>query len=325
MRDELVGYLMGALDASETKQIKQRLASDQHLQRDLDVLRRGIRPLEIDNEPEKPPVDLLERTLGHVETHGKTVRLSPSREISGQSTRGRWSLSDAVVAAGVCLAAVLLFFPTIMQSRHLARLRACKMNQQQVHEALARFGDLNGQMAPFVTAQDGAGIYGPILKDAKLLSEDKLLLCPERNKNSKQPNFEVPSVQMVRNAVGVERAELHRKMGGDYAYVLGYVDAKGKLRPIKIRSRKNFAILADSLGSTGEMGAHGKSHVVMFEDGHIQTMTEPTTQEGDDIFLNDQGQIAAGMHPEDAVLGSSAARPMWSEINMSLAKPVAEQ
>ncbi len=31
---------------------------------------------------------------------------------------------------------------------------------------------------------------------------------------------------------------------------------------------------------------------------------------GDDIFVNDRGLVAAGLHPDDAVIGPSEASPL---------------
>ena len=320
MRDELVGYLMGALDAPEMKRVKQRLAEDSQLQREADVLQRGIQPLEHDRQLYEPPSDLLRSTLAHVEARGKTVSLSPRRDLHGQSSRGRWSMADVVVAAGVCLAAVMLFFPAVIHSRHITRLNACKMNQQHLHQALAQYSSRNRDQLPFVSSQDTAGIYAPILNDAGLISKAALVHCPERNNKTAVP--EIPSVQMVRNATGPQLAKIRRKMGGSYAYVLGYVDANGKLHPIKLRNRKHFALLADAIGQDGKLGAHGKGHNVTFEDGHIQLMKTSETESGDDIFRNDQGAVAAGLHSEDAVLGSSSTRPLpWKGIETSLTAP----
>ena len=57
---------------------------------------------------------------------------------------------------------------------------------------------------------------------------------------------------------------------------------------------------------------HGRSgQNVLFEDGHVKFLTK-CTDEGcpDHIYLNDDGQPTAGVHRDDAVIGSSSAHPL---------------
>ena len=71
MRDELVGYLLNALDEGETRRVEQALA-DPHrgpaLRDDLDTLRQAIRPLAFDRESIDVPAGLAARTLQFVAT-----------------------------------------------------------------------------------------------------------------------------------------------------------------------------------------------------------------------------------------------------------------
>lgn len=45
-QDQLIGYLLGALDADQVAWVEQLLASDGEARRQLDILRRGLAPLE---------------------------------------------------------------------------------------------------------------------------------------------------------------------------------------------------------------------------------------------------------------------------------------
>jgi hypothetical protein len=50
---------------------------------------------------------------------------------------------------------------------------------------------------------------------------------------------------------------------------------------------------------------------VLFEDGHVAHLTRRSPEGcGDDIFLNDQGEVSAGMHRDDAVIAPSPAKPI---------------
>ena len=50
---------------------------------------------------------------------------------------------------------------------------------------------------------------------------------------------------------------------------------------------------------------------MLFENGSVQFLTtskSPGSQ--DDIFTNDDGKVAAGLNPNDSVLGSSSTAPI---------------
>lgn len=66
MRDDLVGYLIGALDAPESHLVEALLADPQSgklARRDLEVLRRSMSPVVADREPFPAPAGLAMRTL----------------------------------------------------------------------------------------------------------------------------------------------------------------------------------------------------------------------------------------------------------------------
>jgi prepilin-type processing-associated H-X9-DG protein len=52
----------------------------------------------------------------------------------------------------------------------------------------------------------------------------------------------------------------------------------------------------------------GAGQNVLFADGHVQFLPQRTFGE-DDIFLNRDRKVAAGLDATDIVLGYSAARP----------------
>jgi hypothetical protein len=66
MRDDLVGYLIGALDAPDSHRVEALLAdpqSGESLRRDLELLRRSMSPVVADREPLPAPAGLATRTL----------------------------------------------------------------------------------------------------------------------------------------------------------------------------------------------------------------------------------------------------------------------
>ena len=76
MRNELVGYLLNALDDDETRAVEAALAAapqNDPLRRELDVLRRAIEPLGRDRLPCDPPPGLAARTLRFVAVQTATA------------------------------------------------------------------------------------------------------------------------------------------------------------------------------------------------------------------------------------------------------------
>ena len=63
MRDFLIGYLLGALEPHEHRQVRQRLEADPSLRRDARLLKIAMEPLEAAPELDTPPAELAARTV----------------------------------------------------------------------------------------------------------------------------------------------------------------------------------------------------------------------------------------------------------------------
>jgi len=102
-------------------------------------------------------------------------------------------------------------------------------------------------------------------------------------------------------------------MGGSYGYNLGYI-RNGRYYPTKDRNRTYFALMADAPGSLpGSPSLHhgGRGQNVLFEDGRVIFIRSSRPYVGaDDIYSNDNGRVAAGVHLDDSVIGPSSARPI---------------
>ena len=61
-------------------------------------------------------------------------------------------------------------------------------------------------------------------------------------------------------------------------------------------------------GRTNSANHGGSGQNVLYADGHVIFRVTRTVA-GDDIYLNRDQQVAAGLGATDAVLGASAARP----------------
>jgi hypothetical protein len=239
------------------------------------------------------------------------------------SVGSRWRMADLVVAAGIFIAASMLFFPAIYHSRYSSQIANCENNLRRIGQALASYSGLHDGYFPALSAegpQSAAGVYAVKLMEDGLVKEPQWFICPSSPMADKLDQFHVPSYKDLESVPREKLAEFERSMGGSYGYNLGYLGKDGKYHPTKNLHRPNFAILADApVGESGKpysLNHGGWGHNVLFEDGHVDYLKE-CNADGckDNIFLNDQGIMAAGLHRDDAVIGTSAAHPLITPVN----------
>ena len=316
MRDQLLGYLLDALEPHERAAVEEELARRPQLAEELAVVRSGVQPLEADREQFAPPAGLARRTCEFVLSATTSARSSASRETVGR--QARWTLTDIAVAAGLFLAACTLLIPALNHSRWMSRLTACQNNLRQLGMALTGFGERNGGLFPQVAPRgnfSAAGIYAPRLVDAGYLKgQPQAFVCPS-SKLADEESFQMPTLIEIRDASGRKLAEYQRVMGGSYGYNFGYV-AGGRYFPTRNLHRANFALMADAPSdhlaerTSANHGGCGFGQNVLCEDGHVgYYLSCRAPGNPDDIFLNDAGLVAAGLHRDDAVVAPSAARP----------------
>ena len=65
MNEDIIGFVMGALDAQEHQRIEDLVRSDTELQSQVDLIRRSLLPLESYRHCE-PPSDLHNQTIAYV-------------------------------------------------------------------------------------------------------------------------------------------------------------------------------------------------------------------------------------------------------------------
>lgn len=106
MRENLIGYLLDALEPSEQALVEAHLSRDPQLKQELELLSRGLKPLAADRGDFAPPIGLATRTNQFVAVQTKVALPPPVTSVPS-----RWSMADLAVAAGVFLAATLLFGP----------------------------------------------------------------------------------------------------------------------------------------------------------------------------------------------------------------------
>ena len=326
MREQLIGYLFGALDDAESMQVEMALADPRvgpALRRDLDALRLAVKPLERDREPCPPPAGLAGRTLQFIAAQSGPRRDAPvgpasrpvmpaERERSGAGPRA-WL--DRCIMAATALAACVLVAPLLLESIAEARARRAERNLQRLSTGLQGFAESHRiyPTPPSSGPLSRAGLYAPTLvSEHRLVADDGTVLVPD-TELARRGGFRVPTLGELEAAIGTPRfEEMVRTMGGDYGYTLGHRDAAGVLQPNHNQRRAHHPLMADAPDQTDEKSDNHPEgiHHVLFEDGRVQRLLPDGLHRGDDhLYRNHDGKVAADKDAEDAVIGDSHDQP----------------
>lgn len=312
MRENLIGYVLNALEPTEQAEIEAQLGRDPQLKRELELLSRSLEPLSWDQGMHAAPVGLASRCCDFVAEQTKVRLPAPA-----SAPPSRWRMSDISVAAGVFLAATLLFWPAMNQSRYAAQVRGCQNNLRQVGLAYSQYSDMFPGRLPAVAVKsplNRAGMQAVLLFDHGLLKQKHILICPGSPLVEQKDNFDVPTRIELERAVADKLVDLQRKMGGSYSFSLGYIK-DGKYYPPRDLRRVRHALMADAPNHAEPdrfSSNHGRSgQNVMFEDFHVEFLNTCECRDcKDHIFENKQGQPYAGLGEDDVVLGVSEAVPL---------------
>ncbi|TWU41813.1 anti-sigma factor family protein [Novipirellula artificiosorum] len=316
MHEDLLGYLLGALEPHEMQRVADRLRVDPEARRELERLEQALRPLEEHYQPPaSPPVDLVSKTLSGLpplprgdtefsaaepptradaakEAKAPRVGLAPMSGGVEVSARPEFTWMDWVT--GALSAAVLLglLLPSLAEGRFEARRLACQDQLRQFGTALTQFVTRDEQSRLPAVAKEGpeafAGVYAVRLKAAGLLEDSTTRWCPSVGAPAEDAfRFseanELPSVEQLHHASVDRLRELQRFAGGHYAYTLGVIDGKQFGSP-RFESRSSFAVMSDAPSNQfagfatqpKSVGHGGYGINVLYEDGRVQFVTLPT-------------------------------------------------
>lgn len=316
MHDQFLDYLLDQLDEPARLEVEARLRIDPEARREFDMLRQALEPLAVDAEI-VPPYNLAARTMAHVAEHICTdLPRAPVIARIDSSSRAWWRRADVMVAASLLLIFVGIGIPAIFKVRNSmasAAIVECAENLRQFHVGMQAYKDQHGTLPVIVdrTPRDVAGMVAPVLKEAGVLPATFSVSCPGHGV------FQACSLTHAQlQALPAERfAQEAPKLLVSYAYSLGYRDANGVWHAVSRPDDQLEAfvpLLADTppagAGPGNSLNHGGRGQNVLYLDGHVGFLTLRNVA-GDDLFLNRQGRVAAGLDCGDAVLGYSAARP----------------
>jgi prepilin-type processing-associated H-X9-DG protein len=218
-----------------------------------------------------------------------------------------------VLFAALGLGATLL--PGMWQRQ---QIYACQNNLRLFQQALADYSQRHNGQFPKVEAEpprNVAGIFVPILRDSGVLHGNVSVTCPG-NADRRLPALSVAELEQLQRTRPAEFQAQVKRLAGCYAYCLGY-DDDGALRGLRDDDDDRLPILADrpvfadgSAGPGNSPNHGGLGQNVLYVDGHVRFYTSRAAGiNGDDIYVNQRGEVGAGRNRLDSVLGASAATP----------------
>jgi hypothetical protein len=337
MEENLVGYLLGALDAESEREVEAHLRGQPESNKKLELLLQALQPLAADREAPMPPPGLRIRTLARVAEY--RCRDLPRAPIappirSRAPVRSWWRRSDVLVAASLLLLVLPLLPPTVTRLRFQRNVLECQDNLGHFYTALMAYSDRHGGALPKVEAEPPrhvAGIFVPILYDDNLLHGDVSVDCPANGRRP-PPTISLQDLDREYRTAREQFMDCARQLAGCYAYTLGYRDGE-RLCGIYFEpgQPKNsyLPIMADrppfeqdnprswsSLPPVNSRNHGGVGQNVLYLNGRVQFCTHRTVGvDGDDIYLNKEKKPEAGTDRWDSVLGASSFHPSISLLD----------
>jgi hypothetical protein len=317
MDENLIGYLLKALEPGEKSAVEAQLRSSPEARARLEALERALAPLAVDAEAPEPPPGLALAALARVAEHRcRTLPTAPppSRHQLQPGTR-RWGRrADLAVAAVLLILVGGLSLPGLVHQWRAYQRRACAENLRKFWLGLQAYGDGHEGRFPLVEEQGpraAAGIFVPVLHDAGVLPEGVSVRCPAAGARRAPPARTAADLEALYQSSRAAYEVAARDLAGDYAYSLGYRE-NGAHFGLTRASGDGLPILADvQPGRTGNSFNHGGAgQNVLYIGGDVRWCTERTVGVGrDDIYLNQEYQILAGVNRTDTCLGPGDASP----------------
>ncbi len=341
MHEDLLGYLLGALEPHEMRRVARWIQEDPAAREQLAQIERALRPLdetlELNSDP--IPTDLVARTMASLpplpppETTAERypdasfASLIPMRPDIEVTESDHWLWLDWIGGAAAAAVILGLLLPSIAAGRFEARKAACQSQLRQLGTAITQFVNRDGQHRLPAVAESGpeafAGVYAVRLNDQGLLPDASVRWCPsvatpKPSAVSLTSINSVESIDDLHHASSDTLRQIQQYAGGHYAFSLGVVDPQHRLKPPRFQSRASFAVMSDAppagfhdRDDLRRLVGHGGDGInVLFEDGRVQFIALPAlNQMPDHPLLNNRDRAEAGVNIDDASLAPSWVAP----------------
>ncbi len=346
MEEHFIGYLFNSLDPETHQAVEAHVRADPVAAARLEKLREALSPLSWDRDCESftPPPNLTDRTLRFIDSRPENNRTTPAIPFppSKDGFLG-WAAKriELVVAMAVVIASVGVFFPWMYSVQRLHERVLCQRNLlaicrgiQAYRDHVGHFPNVNdttwrvkpgSENKPW-TIEPGkqvAGMVLPMLVYGAFLDKECAYCCPASPPGTRIASPEKVKELTCKNMPKEEYAEHARKISPCYGYSLGYRKGNGGApkfmapEPHSEPAASMVALVADQppegadLTNMKNSPNHGQAgQNVGYQDGSVKfTNSRKVGINGDDIFLNSEGKMAAGIGPQDTVIGFSRATP----------------
>jgi len=327
-REHWIGFALGALDESDHHLVQNEIAENPVVADSIEQLRSQLQLLEDGLDESPAPNGLALRTcaflddpklFAEITTTPSLKEDAPTVSMQEPVAGGRPTLTlmDSVVAIGVCIAVVTIFFPALASSRMFASRMQCENNLRQVGMALHEFAIGNAEKHYPEIAPNGplsvAGSYAPRLLNAGYLNNPEVLKCTEGLARTTKDKS-IPTVEQFLDATDQEVQKLQQSLAGVYSYNLGVQD-EGRIKPPVMAGRPLYPVAADvvqfSNGKIAPLGHSDGRFNILFDDGHVEFISlDDLPGKMKQFFINDRGEVAAGLSEDDAVVANGLVHPI---------------
>jgi hypothetical protein len=230
MRELLIRYLLGELDAAQQRRLEEELRNSPELRRELAHLQSCFSAAQ-DVKPgsDEPPCNLARRVTDSV--CGESGFQRSATDVEPPAGVLGWSLADLTVAGGVFLAVSMLLFPALRDSRDATRRKVCENNLRSMHIVLAQYAENHGNYFPGIHPQEYAGMFVVRLMHEPYAAPEavtQLLVCPASRladeRSEKPVRLKLARLDNLQAMMGPQLAQLCREAAGSYAVRIGYID-----------------------------------------------------------------------------------------------------
>jgi hypothetical protein len=311
MDEHLVEYALDLLDPVTTARVESHLKANPEARARLDLLEQALAPLIADDIA--PPPGLTLGTLARIAKHRCMLPAAPPtppNQAPSRRRRLRWP--DGVVAALLLVLVGGLTFPLLARQWQAHQRAACANTMREIHAGLVAYGDNHHEAFPFIERtgpRSAAGLFVPLLTDAGLLG-DVRVACPAVGAPDPARRT-LAEMEALQRADPAKYREVAFDLAGRYAYSLGYLTKDNRHTGLRRDSGDNLPLLADA----GTDGANSTNHGgagqnVLHVGGHVLWCAHPRVGiDGDNIYLNQERRVRAGLCQQDSVLGAGNAQP----------------
>ncbi|MDC0284030.1 hypothetical protein OAK85_01630 [Mariniblastus sp.] len=298
-QENLLGYVLGALDAQEQRDIQQTIDENPEIEEQLLKIKGDLLPLDcLDSSPPQP--GLARRTLESVAIWQNSSPLastshSPnslaesvlaaidsaeaSDEPDSKSSKPRlrvsisdrllhpntWSLPDVLVGTAFLAIFAGLLFPVISYTRFQSRIAVCDSNLQAFGNGIITYSGANeGRFVaiPRMNHLVSVGHIGPVLKDAGLLEDDSVLACP--GIASSRPPVNIPTCEQIEAAQTLTELDYYLQNSlGHFGFSMGH-QVNGTYQPPRVCGNSirgvSYVIIAGDRPSANMPGRASMNH-----------------------------------------------------------------